>query len=910
MKKSIGETTTTKPKEAGPSPSIVSVTAQTSITTNSAAQSQSNCIVCGMKGSRNNSVYCSDDCIRKHAMSTSKVGTTQTTTTVIASSAPVTNQSQVITAASISTPKMISQTTPEPQKKSVKQTTPLFRDRANHVVCIDKTTGKFLTGKSAPTIDNLQKWLDEHPSYEVLRPGTPQANAFKEKQLQLKNLASRMEAEKELFAVSQPIKVQSTLRFTDGEKRMVYGVGNKPATPIAGMKRTFSITTPSPNTSTKSSTSVHDKSIEPAAKTPKLSATPVHRTIIAKKRSSDELRTYSTAKSQSGGKPNEKDRIRENARKALIEQLIIRTKEISDPNAPKLTEDEIKAFVRAAESQMYSMFGNDTNTKYKAKYRSLMFNIKDRKNLTLFEKISTKSIEPKQLVRLSPEEMASQELAKWRENENKHQLEMITKSELDSLACGQSYVLKTHKGEEVIQDSGDRISLDPSIAVQDVVSVLNNNSTVSSSSEIGGDGSAANTSIVKDSRYDKYLSGGSGKSGSSKKESERGQDKKERDRHDSRSSGSSKHKRKRSRERHSGHTSHSHKDKKDRDKAKKERSSSEKKDKKDQKSGSSSSSSSGNGGNKHHSTSDKDRKSKKPTDTEKTTVAPKMQRTDDDSISDKIRKAESTIKSILHPEEFKKTFETTNKSIAANDANTISRQTSAANESDQEPTSTVMIPTPPECTPEQRATTPPPSSQADNGTAPIFWSGTINMVDVATFQVSLSVLSGNAINIALDTDLDVVGRIPPGMVWDYLEKIRISKDVALLKFIPQSGDDANAYETFMSYLNERRRLGVFKQSSKLIKDFYVLPLQAHAPLPSNLKKIFNCELDTNHPALLLGVVVKNRGSAPIPAKIVQRRTVPFPTGHKPSVERELIYTYIFSTANIQIFIIYLIVYFR
>lgn len=816
-------------------------------------------------------------------MSTSKVGTTTTTTTttVVATSAPATNQSQsqAISAASTSMPKIISQTTPESQKKSVKLTTPLFRDRANHVVCIDKTTGKFLTGKSAPTIDTLQKWLEEHPTHEVLRPGTPQANAFKEKQLQLKNLASRIEAEKELFAVSQPMTVQTTLRFTDGDKRMVFGIGNKPATPTTGIKRTFS------NTSTKLSTSVHDKSIEPAVKTPKLSNTPVQRTIITKKRSADELKTYSTAKSQSGGKPNDKDRIRENARKALIEQLIIRTKEISDPNAPKLAEDEIKAFVKAAESQMFAMFGNDTNTKYKAKYRSLMFNIKDRKNLTLFEKISNKSIEPKQLVRLSPEEMASQELAKWRENENKHQLEMITKSELDSLACGQSYVLKTHKGEEVIQDSGDRISLDPSTAVQDVVSVLNNNSTVSSSSEIGGDASAANTSIVKDNRYDKYLGSGSGKSGSSKKDSVRGQDKKERDRHDSRSSGSSKHKRKRSRERHSSHTTHNHKDKKDRDKDKKERSSSDKKDKKDQKSGSSSSSSSC--GNKDHNSNDKDRKSKKPTDTEKTTVAPKIQRTDDDSISDKIRKAESTIKSILHPEEFKKTLETTSKSVTLIDATTISRQTSAANESDQEPTSTVMIPTPPECTPEQRSITPP-TPQSENLTAPIFWSGTINMVDVATFQVSLSVLSGNAVNIALDTDLDVVGRIPPGMVWDYLEKIRISKDVALLKFIPQSGDDANAYETFMSYLSERRRLGVFKQSSKLIKDFYVVPLQAHEPLPGDLKRIFNCDLEPNHPALLLGVIVKNRGSAPIPAKIIQRRTVPFPTGHKATVGRNII----------------------
>lgn len=49
-------------------------------------------------------------------------------------------------------------------------------------------------------------------------------------------------------------------------------------------------------------------------------------------------------------------------------------------------------------------------------------------------------------MRLSPDDMASQELAKWRENEAKHSLDMIKKSELELLNCNRQYVLKTHKG--------------------------------------------------------------------------------------------------------------------------------------------------------------------------------------------------------------------------------------------------------------------------------------------------------------------------------------------------------------------------------------------------------------------------------------------------------------------------------
>lgn len=96
-----------------------------------------------------------------------------------------------------------------------------------------------------------------------------------------------------------------------------------------------------------------------------------------------------------------------------------------------------------------SFFCRDTGMKYKAKYRSLMFNIKDPKNPSLFRRIVDGDLSPCELVRLSAEELASQELAKWREQQAQHQLEMIRKSELDLLQMAKSVVMKTHKGEQV-----------------------------------------------------------------------------------------------------------------------------------------------------------------------------------------------------------------------------------------------------------------------------------------------------------------------------------------------------------------------------------------------------------------------------------------------------------------------------
>ena len=49
-------------------------------------------------------------------------------------------------------------------------------------------------------------------------------------------------------------------------------------------------------------------------------------------------------------------------------------------------------------------------------------------------------------VRLSSDDLASQELASWREREAKHQIDMIKKSELELLNCNRQFVFKTHKG--------------------------------------------------------------------------------------------------------------------------------------------------------------------------------------------------------------------------------------------------------------------------------------------------------------------------------------------------------------------------------------------------------------------------------------------------------------------------------
>ena len=91
-----------------------------------------------------------------------------------------------------------------------------------------------------------------------------------------------------------------------------------------------------------------------------------------------------------------------------------------------------------------------TNNKYNIKSRSLIFNLKDPKN-TLYRKVLNGKISPERLVNMSAEELASSELARWRENEKKTMIELIKRDAFDQV--NQVIVKKTHKGEEFITEN-------------------------------------------------------------------------------------------------------------------------------------------------------------------------------------------------------------------------------------------------------------------------------------------------------------------------------------------------------------------------------------------------------------------------------------------------------------------------
>lgn len=148
---------------------------------------------------------------------------------------------------------------------------------------------------------------------------------------------------------------------------------------------------------------------------------------------------------KSEAKKDDPESVRANVRKTLKEILETRRHEADN----RQLSVDIDKIADKIELELFNFWNKTTVGKYVVKYRCLRFNLKDPKNQGLFRKVLTGSITPEKLVRMTPDELASPELAKWRERETKHAIEMIKR---DAQAMSQQVIVKkTHKGEEVIE---------------------------------------------------------------------------------------------------------------------------------------------------------------------------------------------------------------------------------------------------------------------------------------------------------------------------------------------------------------------------------------------------------------------------------------------------------------------------
>ncbi|XVE98526.1 hypothetical protein REPUB_Repub03eG0113500 [Reevesia pubescens] len=96
------------------------------------------------------------------------------------------------------------------------------------------------------------------------------------------------------------------------------------------------------------------------------------------------------------------------------------------------------------EAELFKLFGG-VNKKYKEKGRSLLFNLKDRNNPELGERVISGEIPPERLCSMSAEELASKELSQWRQAKAEELAQMVVLPDVE--VDIRRLVRKTHKGE-------------------------------------------------------------------------------------------------------------------------------------------------------------------------------------------------------------------------------------------------------------------------------------------------------------------------------------------------------------------------------------------------------------------------------------------------------------------------------
>ncbi|XP_018420360.1 PREDICTED: PHD finger protein 3 isoform X2 [Nanorana parkeri] len=138
------------------------------------------------------------------------------------------------------------------------------------------------------------------------------------------------------------------------------------------------------------------------------------------------------------------DQIRQSVRQSLKEILLKRLSQSSS----KIPEERATKVSAKIEKELFSFY-RDTDSKYKNKYRSLMFNLRDPKNNVLYKRVLRGDITPEHLIKMTPEELASKELAAWRQRENRHTIEMIEKEQREVERRPITKI--THKGEIEIE---------------------------------------------------------------------------------------------------------------------------------------------------------------------------------------------------------------------------------------------------------------------------------------------------------------------------------------------------------------------------------------------------------------------------------------------------------------------------
>ncbi|XP_060707934.1 PHD finger protein 3 isoform X1 [Hemiscyllium ocellatum] len=430
------------------------------------------------------------------------------------------------------------------------------------------------------------------------------------------------------------------------------------------------------------------------------------------------------------------EQIRQNVRHSLMDILAKRRSE-SDLKVPEERATKVAARI---ERKLFSFYG-DTDTKYKSKYRSLMFNLKDPKNQVLFKRVLKGDIVPDHLIRMSPEELASKELAAWRQRENRHTIEMIEKEQREVERRPITKI--THKGEIEIESEAPIKESETVITEGAELKPIEPKSVVEkweeTEEETSTDMTEDTTCQHKKHLFDLNCKICTGRMAPPTEEL--------------------------------------------------------------------------------------------PLPKAKVATSVMRRQSDVDAemafLADALSSASSILSFDATMEERPESPQLATSSVTRSDAYDITEDESRF------------------------------LARLDS-----LWKGFINMPSVAKFVTKAYPVSGSAEHLTEDLPdtIQVGGRIPPQMVWDYVDKIKASgtKEICVIRFCPVTEEDQITYTSLYAYFNSRQRYGVVANNVKQVKDMYLIPLGASEKIPYRLLPFDGPGLEVVRQNLLLGLIIRQR----------------------------------------------------
>lgn len=141
------------------------------------------------------------------------------------------------------------------------------------------------------------------------------------------------------------------------------------------------------------------------------------------------------------------------------------------------------------------------------------------------------------------------------------------------------------------------------------------------------------------------------------------------------------------------------------------------------------------------------------------------------------------------------------------------------------------------------------------------WNGTVKMPNVDTFGASGFVFRGNAQGIISDLPitLNLMDSSESQLVYDYLTKMNLQREIIVLAIVPSSVDDRGPFSKMIAHLGNHDRVGVIRSQSPNVQNFYMIPFVAGKPLPPDMLNIVgaNEQLSYYVPDFFLLAIVSN-----------------------------------------------------